>query len=231
MIQFNLLPDVKLEYIRAEQTKRLVMVISILITAVSLLIMVALCLVVLVFQKKYMNDLSTDIKTYSRNLSNTGDINKILTVQNQLNSLTTLHQSKPDTTRLLPFLEQMTPSDISISTLNIDFEQQTIDINGSTKTDSTNPVASVNKFVDTIKFTNYVSGGTKTKAFSAVVLTNLGRTDKVASYTIDFKFDPAIFDNTKKVTFEVPTQITTRSEIEKPGGVFDANTTSGSKAQ
>ncbi|MDB5170245.1 MAG: hypothetical protein JWN82_641 [Candidatus Saccharibacteria bacterium] len=219
MIQFNLLPDVKLQYMRAERTKRLVVSIASTVTVVSLIILVVLCLVVFVFQKKYMNDLSSDITTYSKDLQATPDLNKILTVQNQLNSLTDLHKQKPDPTRLFPYIKQITPADASIASLTIDFETQTMVITGAA-----NSLSTVNKYVDTLKFTEYKKDDQTTKAFSEVVLATFGRADKGASFTINLKFDPVIFSNTEKVTLSVPDKITTRSETEKPGALFEALT-------
>lgn len=219
MIQFNLLPDLKLEYIRAARTKRLVIAISTLVSTVALVILIILLLVVLVFQKKYMSDLTSDITTSSKNLQATPDLDKILTVQNQLNSLTALHEQKPDTTRIFPYIKDLTPTDASISTLNIDFDTQLMTITGGADTLST-----INKFVDTLKFTQYQKADQNTDAFSEVVLSSFGKADKGASYTITLKFDPTIFDTTQKVSLKVPAKVTTRSETEKPGALFEALT-------
>jgi hypothetical protein len=221
MIQFNLLPDVKLEFMKAERTKRLVIAISTAATIISVTIMVVLLMVVLVFQKKYMNDLSADITTYSRNLQGTQDLNKILTVQNQLKSLTALHQEKPDATRIFPYLKQITPSQVSLATLTIDFDASSFVITGSASS-----LSDVNKFVDTLKFTEYTKDKETKRAFSEVVLASFGRADKGASYTINLKFDPIIFSNTEKVDLTVPEKVTTRSETEKPTALFEPVTNS-----
>lgn len=224
MIQFNLLPDVKLQYMRAKKTKRMVVVVSSIVAAVSVGIMILLLLVVFVVQNKYMRDLSTDIVTYSKNLKTTPDLDKILTVQNQLNSLSGLHQKKVDTTKLVPYLKQLTPAAASVSSLTINFETNTITITGSADSLST-----VNTYVDTLKFTEYTYGDTTAKAFPSVVLTSFGRADKGASYTIDVTYDPLIFSTTEEVTLSVPAKVTTRSETEKPAALFEA--ISNSKAQ
>ena len=57
-------------------------------------------------------------------------------------------------------------------------------------------------------------------AFSDVVLTTFGRDERGASFEITIKFDPSIFDNTKKITIKVPVGVTTRSVTEKPGSLF-----------
>lgn len=221
MIQFNLLPDVKMEYMKAERTKRMVIAIASAVTVVSVAILIVLLMVVLVFQKKYMNDLSADITTYSKDLQSTPDLNKILTVQNQLSSLSGLHEQKPDATRIFPYIEEITPSEVSIASLTIDFEAQTFVISGSA-----NSLSDVNKYVDTLKFTEYKQDAQTHKAFSEVVLGSFGRADKGASYTINLKFDPIIFSNTTKVTLTVPEKVTTRSETEKPGALFEPVTNS-----
>jgi hypothetical protein len=221
MIQFNLLPDVKLEFMKAERTKRLVVAISTAVTIVTVAILVILLMVVLVFQKKYMNDLSADIATYSKDLQATPDLNKILTVQNQLKSLTTLHQEKPDATRIFPYIKEITPLQVSLATLTIDFDAGTFTITGSAIS-----LSDVNKFVDTLKFTEYTKDKETNRAFSEVVLASFGRADKGASYTINLKFDPVIFSNTEKVKLTVPVKITTRSETEKPTALFEPVTNS-----
>jgi uncharacterized protein YoxC len=220
MIQFNLLPDVKLEYIRAARSKRLVMTISVLVAAAALATLIILVMTVMVFQKQHMNHLSSDIKKYSADLKGTPDLDKILTIQNQLTSLSGIHEKKPDTNRIIPYIKQITPAAASISSLNIDFAASTVTVTGTADS-----LVTVNKYVDTLKFTKYSDGQTTTEAFSDVVLTTFGRADKGASYTINFVFDPVIFDNTKTVTLTVPNIISTRSSTEKPAVLFETTNT------
>lgn len=217
MIQFNLLPDVKLEYIRTRRSKRLVLMSSIGIAGAALVIFIGLFLFVNVLQRKHLNDLNKDIKTNISTLQNIPDLSKVLTVQNQLNSLTGLHQQKPAASRLFDYLTQVTPADVTISSTKVDFAAKTMSITGNTKALST-----VNQYVDTLKFTTYTSDNSTqaTKAFSNVVLSSFSKDDKSSSYQIDFSFDSAIFDNTQKVSLTVPKIISTRSEVDKPGDLF-----------
>jgi Tfp pilus assembly protein PilN len=214
MIQFNLLPDVKLEYIKARRLKRSVVLISGLVVAASLTLLIIMFVGVVVFQKKHMNDLSADIKTDKSKLESVQDLDKILTVQNQLGSLPALHDQKPVTSRLFTYLPQLTPQQASISDLTLDFDAQTLSVKGTADTIST-----INKFVDTLKFTDMKIGDEQKRAFSAVVLSTFDRTDK-ASYEITFKFEPAIFDSKNDVSLVVPNIISTRSETEKPEPLF-----------
>lgn len=233
MIQFNLLPDIKLEYIKAKRSKHTVMVVSVLVGGASLAVLVILFMTVAIFQKKHLSDLNKDITNMSSELKGTPDINKILTVQNQLNSLPALLNGKPVVSRLFGYITSITPSNTSISKFDVDFSKQLINIQGDADT-----LETVNKFVDTIKFTTYSTADGNTKdqnAFSSVVLASYGRTDKGATYQITLNYDQAIFDSTKKVTLTVPKIITTRSELEKPGDLFKAtpstSNTSGGATQ
>lgn len=226
MIQFNLLPSVKLEYVQARRNKRVTVLIALLVGGVALAILIILFFAVQVAQKKYSNDLSKDIKKESTKLVANADLDKILTIQNQLNNLPALHDKKPVATQLFPYLKQVTPAKVSIANIVVDFDAQTISITGATDS-----IGTVNTFVDTLKFTTYTAdGGSATNAFSAVVLSNFGRDDKGASYQITLKFDPVIFDTTKKVTLTVPQgKITTRSETEKPDALFQPLSNTGVK--
>lgn len=222
MVQFNLLPDVKLEYVRARRVKRIVMAFAVLATSVSLAIFIVLLLLVDVVQKHSLSNLDKDTKLYSAQLTGTTDLNQILTVQNQLNSLPALDSQKPATARLFGYVKQLTPVNAFINRLDIDYTQNTISISGTADT-----IDTINTFVDTLKFTTYnvqASDGTKTtaKAFSNVVLSSFSRDNSQAAYSINFSFDPIIFDNTNTTTLTVPNIISTRSEVNQPNVLFQA---------
>lgn len=211
MIQFNLLPDVKLEYIKTRRTKRLIMLIASVVTGVSLTVMILLLTVVNGFQKTHLNNLSRDIKRDSDAIQQTEDLEKILTIQSQLTSLPALHEQKPVASRLFAYVSQVTPVNTSIARLNINFTDQTISLTGAADS-----LGTVNKFVDTLKFTEFKSGDVQERAFFDVVLSSFGRDIRGASYTINLKFKPAIFESANAVELVVPNIITTRSQTEKP---------------
>jgi Tfp pilus assembly protein PilN len=205
MIQFNLLPDVKQEYVNARRTKQLVVLVSFVVSAASIGIMLLLLLTVDVVQKKSLNDANTDIKRYSAQLKAVPDLDKILTVQNQLNTLTGLHDQKPVVSRTFGYLSQLTPGNVSISSYNADYAANTITISGDAPS-----LDEVNVYVDTLKATKYRtddSDATK-KAFSSVVLSTFGRDTKGASFTLSIGFDAAIFSSTSNVTLIVPNIVT-----------------------
>ncbi len=214
MIQFNLLPDIKLEFIKAQRAKNTVVAVAIIASIISLVIFALAFINVNVLQKRHMTNITNEIKENTAELAKTKDIDKILTVQNQLSSLTPLHENKPSSARAAAFISQITPQNASVSSVEIDYSDQKITISGTTDNSVT-----VNKFVDTIKFTKYTvdSAQAQSEAFSSVVLKNFSaRNDKV-TYTIEFKYNPEIFNNTKSVALIIPNIISTRSQTQKPG--------------
>lgn len=221
MIQFNLLPDVKLEFIKAQRTKRLVVSIATLASIVSIVIFVLLFGIVKGVQQKNLNDLDRDIKARTSKLQNNPDLNKILTIQGQLANLDSLHDAKPIASRLFDFVGQVTPSEVTISNITADFTQNTLSISGAGPS-----LDSINTYADTLKFTTYTSDKTtsSTKAFSNVVLSGFSRGDSQSTYTLTLSFDPTIFNATDKIKLTVPNTITTRSITEQPTDLFKSTT-------
>lgn len=220
MIQLNLLPEIKQEFVRARRTKRLVTALSVLLTSISLIIFVVLLLIVDVVQKQNLSNIDKDIKTYSSQLRGTANLNQILTVQNQLKSLPALNAQKPATSRLFGYINQLTPVKVNITNLEVDYTLYKITITGNADSADT-----INTFVDTLKFTTYnaqATDKTKTtaKAFSNVVLSSFSRTTSQVTYSIDLNYDPIIFDNTNTTSLTVPNIISTRSEVDQPKALF-----------
>ncbi len=213
-VQFNLLPDVKLEFNRAQHAKRLVYGLSTLAVGVVVAIFVISFFIVNVLQKTLINKTNDDIKTYSQKLKSIPDLDKVLTIQNQLKSLPGLHQQRQVISRLFNYLPQLTPSKVNIGQLSLDADAHTVNITGTADT-----IALINTFIDTLKFTKVQVGADKSSqkpAFTNVVLSNVGRSDKKASYTIDASFDPILFDSSKIASLSVPNEVTTRSVINTP---------------
>ena len=225
MIQFNLLPDVKIKYIKTQRTKRFVMLVSLIVSAASLALVSILFVSVQVVQKKSLNDLSKDIVNETKQLQDIPDLDKVLTIQNQLKALPALHDSKPVTSRILGYITDVTPVTASISSLDVDFGSNTMSITGSADS-----VATVNKFVDTLKFATFKTASTDNgKPFTNVVTslsvsTTGTDTSRKAGFLLNFTFDPILFSNTEKPTLIVPKIISSRSETEKPSLIFKDDT-------
>jgi hypothetical protein len=238
MIQLNLLPDIKLEYIKAARTKKMVVVLSILASLSVVGVVSLISFYTFVVRGTHMKNLNEDIQTKSQELASTQDIDKILTVQNQLLSLPALHDEKPRTSAMFDYLSQLTPAGIALSDLEINFEDGTIKLTGEA-----DKLPTLNQFVDTIKFTEMVvkpkqdqasSAQQQTEqeeqdveavtsnAFSEVVLDSFSLEEDIVSFTVVFKFDPLIFSNTHNVALNISSKFSTRSQVEKP--IFEAPT-------
>ncbi len=218
MIQFNLLPDVKLEYVKTKRTKRTVILGAISVTSLIVFVFVLLFMIVNVFQKQHIGNLTEDIKNKTKELKDVPDLDKVLTVQNQLKALPGLHEAKPATSRLTDYLVQLTPSNAKITDVEVDYEGGTMSINGTATT-----IEVINQFADILKFTDLKEGESTKRAFSEVVLPSFGVASKDGrvNYSLEFKFDPVIFDNTKSVQLVVPSIVSTRSVTEKPTDLFE----------
>ena len=197
MIQFNLLPDVKKEYVKAKQLKNLIISISTVISIMSIVVVVILFSVVQVAQKKNITDLTEDIKTSTSELQSIDDLNKILTVQNQLSLLPGLHIVKPETSRVFGYLPLVLPQKAKVSSLNLDLKTNLLVLQGNA-----DKIVTINAFVDNLKAVRYKIDGDNTsqemKPFTQVS-TQLSDDDEKASFKIDITFDPVIFDNTKEI--------------------------------
>lgn len=212
MIQFNLLPDVKIALIKAQRQKRLLISLSTIFSIAAVAIMVLLFLFANVAQKKNINDLTKDIGVENKNLMATEDLNKILTVQNQLSKIDTLHADKVQAKKVFEYIQQVTPANVSVTQLDVDFDATTISLTGKAES-----LAAVNTYADSLKFTEYTVGtdGDSKRAFSSVVLASFSRNDNTNSYTLTLSFDPLIFTE-KEVQLKVPQMNTSRSNTERP---------------
>lgn len=212
MIQFNLLPEVKKDYIKAKRTKQVIIGLSSIVSIASIVVVLLLLSFVHVVQKGHIDDLSEDIKTEISSLNSIEDLNKTLTVQNQITTLPELHQKKPLTSRVFQYLNQTTPITVKIRSVALNIESNSMTISGSADS-----LASINQYADTLKFAKYKVVGTDELLTPFTnVNTELSRGEETATYTVKFEYSPDLFDNTLEIELIIPEQITTRSITGKP---------------
>jgi len=212
MIQFNLLPDVKKEYIKAKRTKRLIISASFIAGVSSIVLVVLMFSFVKFAQQKNIDDLTNDIESEIAVVNSVEDINEILTIQNQLNTLPGLHEGKPEASRVFALLSSVTPANVSIGSVDLDIENSRLKIQGSASS-----LALVNQYADTLKFATYKTNDTSEGKPFTKVITQSARSDESTSYTISMDFDSVLFDNTIVVEIIVPNTVTTRSTLGQPG--------------
>jgi hypothetical protein len=197
----------------------LIVTISFIVGAASLGIFVLLFLFVDVGQKVRINQLNSQINNSSSQLNSNKNLNQILTVQNQLETIPTIEAEAPTTSRVFGYISQLMPANSTISSLDVDFTANTVTMSGGADT-----LATVNTLVDTLKYATYNDTTTNVKnapAFSGVVLSsfsysNTATNGNTAQYSIAFSFNPTLFKSTDNVTLTVPSETTTRSILNQP---------------
>ena len=209
-VQFNLLPDVKLKHLETQRTRNTVITAAVLIAGTSLAIFIVLLLSVFVVQKKQLNDANKEVAAASQQLKAVPDLNKVLTIQNQLTTLSSLHQNKHVSSRIFTYLPQVTPVGVTITNLSMDFTTDTMTITGSADSHR-----SVNSFISTLKATSFKVGTQDSDhtAFPSVVESSFSVTPHNSSYAITTTFDPQLFANNLSAVpkLKVPNLTSTRA--------------------
>ncbi|MCA9328533.1 hypothetical protein KC959_02080 [Candidatus Saccharibacteria bacterium] len=204
MIQFNLLPDVKKDYVKAKRAKRLIVTSSIFASGASIAVVLLLFSVVQIAQKKHIRDLTNDIKSAETRIQSIDGVNKVLTVQNQLTELPSLHENKPETSRIFSYLTFVSPSNLTVSALDMSVTDSILTLQGSADT-----IATVNTFVDNLKATQYQLKGADESTLAAPfskINTQLSGDNEGASFKISLTFDPIIFNNTQEIIMKIGAQ-------------------------
>lgn len=202
MIQINLLPDVKRDYLRAQQTKHMVMVVAVLVTLAAAGLSILLLAYVQVVQPRHLKNVQSDIDTGISELKNTEDAVKIVTTQGVLEQIPKLQDKKLITSELFGYLNSFTPRDVSYSEVSLNLETNTITLSGQTTTLERANVLANN--LKSAKFMYKTSDSEQTKTpFSNIVFTSLGKTSqnnggKSVAFQIGFTIDPIMFAESTK---------------------------------
>ncbi len=227
MIEFNLIPSIKKEFLKIQFLKKIVVLISVIASSLVLVVFIVLFVLVSIVQKNQLNNVNQTVQSDSSRLTGNTNLNKILTIQNQLTSLPNIESKSPSLNRLFGYLNQLTPTTAYISQINLGFSNNSFTIQGSS-----NSLSTVNKFVDTLKYTNFYFGKNKKQtklAFSNVLLSSFSydstssNPNQDASYSITFNFNSDIFNNQDNVHLNVPNLVTTRSILDQPTVIFKNN--------
>lgn len=218
-VQFNLLPEVKLDYLKAERSKRTVFAVAIIVSAIAFAIFLIMFVAVDVVQKKQLSNADNTASTTTQQLKNMTALAQIVTVQNQLQTLSTLHHNKHAVARLFSYITQTTPTDVKIGSLSLDFSTNSLGIDG-TASDQT----AVNTFIDTLKFTTYKIGsqGNSLNAFPSVQESSFSIATNSVNYSLQIQFDPQLFSNNLPSVpqLSVPSLTTTRSALDDPSNTL-----------
>jgi Tfp pilus assembly protein PilN len=208
MVQINLLPDVKQEYLKSQQTKHTVLVGAVVASLVSIALLLLVFVYVQFIQSMHRSNLQKDIDAGVQELKSQKSAVKIVTVQGALEQLPKLQNNKPLTSSLFAYLQAFTPRDVSYNSVNMDVASKTITLEGGANTSER-----VNVFANNLKSArfSYSKDGTTqviSTPFTNVVFSALSKAEqsdqgKSVSFSITFNYDPIMFNegiSNKKLT-------------------------------
>lgn len=225
MIQLNLLPDLKKEFIKAQKVKALVITVAIFTTLGAIGLSALLFVYVTFIQQVQIKFATDDISRKIQQLKGINDIDKYLTVQSQLASLPTLHEGKGLESRLFDFLSSLNPSppnNVKLSELQVFTDDKAIVFTGIS-----NSYETFNIFVDTLKhaqITYKTSGATDTTTenmFDQVLVqsADLSRSSgtAVVGFIVRTIYKDSVFDaKNTEMSVKVPSITTTQSVTQSP---------------
>lgn len=135
MIQVNLIPDVKLELIKAQRHRNMVIAFSILSMIIAGAI-VAILVIFLLGQRASETLITRNIVNLDQEFRDTADIQKTVTVKNQLANIQKSHEQKAMMSRVFDLIVEAsakgTDNSVTLNTFSVDTETNTISIQAQT---------------------------------------------------------------------------------------------------
>lgn len=136
MIQINLVPEVKLNLIKAQRHRRMIISGVTIAIAAAVAITVLLGIYVFLIQKIQVESGAEAITKSHRTFIEIPDVNKSVTIANQIDNIDTTHENKNMTSRIFDVLavasSKGTDNSVSATTIDVDTLQKTITITGQT---------------------------------------------------------------------------------------------------
>lgn len=202
MIQVNLLPDVKRDYLKAQQMKHMVTVVAVMVTLAAVGLSLLLFAYVQIVQPRHLKNVQTDIDSGISELKSTENAVKIVTTQGVLEQIPGLQDKELVTSLLFGYLNSFTPRDVSYSEVKLDLSTNTLTLSGQTTT-----LERANVLANNLKSAKFTykrdSAEQTTTPFSNIVFTSLGKSEqsnsgKSVGFSIGFTIDPVMFAESTK---------------------------------
>ncbi len=235
MIEINLVPDVKQEYIKAKRARTLVISGAIVVGMAAVGIVVLLALYLYGVQNIRSNAIDTDITDRSNELQNIDDIDNTLTIQHQLTKLDELHNQKNVVSRffdLLVAVNPASPNSVSFSQTSFDAAAGTIVLEGQAKNGyvaadvlkktilgTSMSYKDDNGQTQTVPLTDHVTAGELSYGEDA-------SGDQVLRFSLSFEYDPVFFARSSKnaIIIKPNRQNVTDSYVRLPESLFSKST-------
>lgn len=207
MIEVNLIPDVKLELIKAQKMRNKVISITALVGLASVATVVVLAFYVFGVQALRGSLADTAINNNIEKLKKVEDLDKTLTIQNQLVKITGLNKSKKISSRLFDLLNSVippAPNDIQISLINVDTVANVVHLEGQ----ALNSYPAVEIFKKTLEnaildYKDQDGQAQQIKLINDIVVSNTsygqdlsGR--RLLGFSMGFSYAPELFDQASK---------------------------------
>lgn len=202
MIQINLLPDVKRDYLKAQQTKHTVIVLASLLSIAALALVGLLFSYVRLVQPQHLSNLQNDIDDNVTRQREYPDGVEMVTVQGVLDQIGPIQDKKLITSRLFGYVINFTPKDVVYSSISYDSSTQTISLSGQTVNHE-----KANELANNIKSAKFTSGSDdqeeEIKPFSGLVFNSLASGEDAddgrnVSFSITFQIDTILFNQATK---------------------------------
>jgi hypothetical protein len=244
VIQLNLLPDVKKEFLSAQRMRNIVISVCIFVGggAIAALLILSAVLGGQLIQKNLLNsDIDKDAAAI-KTAESKQQLNEYLTVQSQLSQIDTLKSESPILSRLMDYLKQINPSapnSVSLSSVRLDTGS---DPNGDgsssiTMEGRTGSYATLNVFKNTLERTTikYTKSGDKEPTseplFSSVTVRDaaLGddsNGDGAVSFTVVLAYNEAAFaSDSTDISLTTPKETISDASENAPKTVFSGDDT------
>lgn len=222
MIQVNLVPDVKLELIKAQRHRNIVISSAIVIMIASIAVVVMLG-VVIGTQAIYQNSLTGQIADKHKEFVEKPDIKKTVTIQNQLTSIQSTHDQKTMSSRIFAMLTeataQGTDNSITLNSFTLDTGAKTVSVVAQTDKRGFDAAEVFRKNIEGMKVyyrqpqqdnipneflknpvTTISKNDESQQVASDVVLSDLSYAQndedkrRTVSFRLTFTYDPIVFD-------------------------------------
>ena len=133
MIELNLVPDIKREYIKAQRQRALAISVSIVVglAAVGVVVLLGLLIGVQFARDKLARNAIND---QNAKLQKVTDLSSMLTIQSQLSTLSSQNDSRTIDSRIFDVLSAINPpapNNVQFSSVKLDPVAQTISLDGS----------------------------------------------------------------------------------------------------
>ncbi len=230
MIQLNLLPDVKKEFLKAQQTKNAVISGAVLVSIVAAGVVALLATTVYGAQSVFISNLKKEIKSNHQTVASKQEINKYLAIQSQLKAVDEASANRSVYARWFEYLPQLNPKPPFNITL---FSAEIVkDGTSATLIGSGANFEVVNNFKNTLENAKLVYFGTDGQKVEKPLFTSVGsgspslsNVDGKAVATFDFTlvFEPEAFSlSTVDPKIEVPKLTTSDGDQNAPKELFSA---------